>query len=76
MLLGRFLGILDENKNKVYFVVKCDTKEEAIKTANKYIKKKADDLEVRKVYLANEESDEFSFQLGKDGITAWAVFRK
>lgn len=76
MLLGKFLGCLDENKNKVYVVVRCNTKEEAIKTANKLFKIKSDKLDCRKVYMTNEESDEFSFQLGKDGITAWAVFRK
>ena len=52
MLLGKFLGILDENKNKVYFVVKCQKKEDAIKVANKYIKQKTDKLDAKKVYMA------------------------
>lgn len=76
MLLGKFFGTEEYNKNKVYVVVKCDTKAEAIKTANKLFKIKTDKLTVRKVYMINEDSDEFSFEPDPVGISAWAVYKK
>ena len=76
MILGKFFGIEEHNKNKVYIVVKCEDSEEAIKTANKLFKIKSDKLTVRKVYMVNEDSDEFSFDKYEDAFMAWAVFRK
>ena len=76
MLLGRFLGVMDENLGRVYVVVKCPTEEEAIKIANRHFKIKSDRLTTKRVYLSNTNSDEFSFAPSKGWIAAWAVYKK
>lgn len=77
MFLGKFLGTLDENKGKVYYVVKSDFEKTAIMIANKFLKTKKDTLKCVRVYLSNKNSDEFSFESnGLDGeVKAWAVYR-
>lgn len=76
MLLGKFLGNQINNKNKVYIVVDCEKKSEAIKIANRLFKIKKDNLGIKRVYMDNPNANEFSFKAEEGKFKAWAVYRK
>lgn len=75
MVLGKFFGVLETNKNKTYIVVDTPSKSDAIKTANKFFKAKLADLNCKKVYMRNYGSNEFSFEESDGAVFAWAVSR-
>ena len=76
MILGKFFGTLKENKDKIYVVVDCPTKDEAIKKANKLFKVKKDTLTIKRVYIASIDDDNISFDDFDGAISVWAVYKK
>ena len=75
MFLGKFIGVLDNNKNKVYYVIKCEDLEHAFVTANKYFKTKRNKLNCKKVFMKDENANEFTFNRDKiNNYDAWAVY--
>lgn len=76
MILGKFYGQLESNKDKVYIVAADCTSAEAVAEANRIFKAKRDKLVVKRAYIESLDADVIHFTPFEGSTSVWAVSRR